>query len=207
MDALGDHEDRVLPRAVDVEVAHHRDRQPVGGVHREHQVLGHGLAGAIAPAGGLGGAEDPVVVLGPRRVGVLAEHFRGAGEHHPGAVPAAQLEHVAGAGDVDVEDPQRVVEVVLHADDGGQMEHGVDARTQGLFEGAEVGDVALHEPEVGVPVEVDAGVAGVLDRVDHRDRVPALQQRRHQVRSDQAVAARDDDVGHVRSFVWRVRAG
>ena len=91
--------------------------------------------------------------------------------------------------------------IVFDADDGGQVEDRVDTGSQGFFQRAQIGDVALHEPEVGMPVEVDAGVAGVLGEVEHRDRVAAVQQCGDQVRPDQAVAARHDDIRHIRSFV------
>ena len=65
----------------------------------------------------------------------------------------------------------------------------------------QISDVALHEPEVGVSVEVDAAVAGVLCEVKNRDRVSAVQQCRDQVRSDEAVAACHYDIGHVCSFL------
>ena len=66
---------------------------------------------------------------------------------------------------------------------------------------AQIGDIALHEPEVGVPVEVDTAVAGVLCEVENRDRISAVQQCGDQVRSDEAVAARHDDIGHICSFI------
>ena len=97
-------------------------------------MFGHGLAGAVAPPRGLRGTEDAIVVLGERRVGVFAENFRGAGEHHARPVPMAQLEHVASPRHVDVEYPERIVEVVLDTDDCGQMENRVDTGSQGFFE-------------------------------------------------------------------------
>ena len=57
--------------------------------------------------------------------------------------------------------PQRIVDVVLDTDDRGQVENRVDAGRQGAFEGGQIGDIARHEPEVGVPVEVEIAVPGV----------------------------------------------
>ena len=70
-----------------------------------------------------------------------------------------------------------------------------------FFECSQISDIALHEPEVGMPVEVDTGVAGVLREVENRDGVAAVQQCGHQVRSDEAVAACHDDIGHSCSFI------
>ena len=75
---------------------------------------------------------------------------------------------------VDVEYPQRIVEVVLDTDDCGQMENRVDTGSQCFFECGQISDVALHEPEVGVPVKVNAGVAGVLCEVEDGDGVSAV---------------------------------
>ena len=132
----------------------------MGGVHREDEMLGHGLAGAVAPPRGLRRTEDAIVVLGERRVRVFAEHLRRAGEHHACSVPMAQLEDVASAGHVDIENPKRIVEIVFDTDDCGQMEDHVDIGSQGFFEGGQIGDVALHEPEVGMPVEVNSWCRG-----------------------------------------------
>ena len=46
----------------------------------------------------------------------------------------AQLEDVAGAGHVDIENPQRIVHIVLDTDDRGQVEDRVDTGSQGFFE-------------------------------------------------------------------------
>ena len=92
--------------------------------------------------------------------------------------------------------------IVFHTDDRCQVEDGVDIGSQGFFERGQIGDIALDEPEVGMPVEVDAAVAGVLGEVENRDRVSAIQQCGHQVRSDETVAARHDDIGHICSFVF-----
>jgi hypothetical protein len=116
-------------------------------------------------------------------------------------VPMTQPEHVASAGHVDIENPQRIVEIVLDADDCGQMEDRVDAGSQGFRERGQIGDIALHEPEAGMPVKVDTGVAGVLCEVEDRDGVSAVQQCGDQVRSDEAVATCHDDIGHESSFI------
>ena len=102
-------------------------------VHREDEMLGHRLAGAVAPPRGPCRTENAIVVLGERRVGVFPKHLRGAGEHHACSVPMAQLEHVASAGHVDVENPERIVEIVFDTDDGGQVENRVDVAESRLF--------------------------------------------------------------------------
>ena len=165
-------------------------------MHREDQMLGHGLAGAVAPTRGPRRTEDAIIVLGERRVRVFPENLGGAGEQHACSVPLAQLQHVASADHVHVENPERILHVVLDTDNRGQVENRVDTGSQGFFECGQIGDVALHEPEVGVPVEVDAGVAGVLGEVEDRDGVSTVQQCGDQVRSDQAIAARHDDIRH-----------
>ena len=81
------------------------------------------------------------------------------------------------------------------------MEDRVDAGYQRLRERTDIGDIALNEPEVGMPVEVNARIAGVLGEVENRDRVSTVQQCGDQMRSDEAVTARHDDIGHLSSFL------
>ena len=114
----------------------------------------------------------------------------------------AQLEDVASAGHVDIENLERILEIIFDTDDCGQVEDRVNLGRQRSFERADIGDIALHEPEVGMPVEVDTGVAGVLCEVENRDRVSTAQQCGDQVRSDEAVAACHDDIGHECSFLY-----
>src|SRR5262249_51831482 len=73
------------------------------------------------------------------------------------------------------------------------------------FECGQISDIAPHEPEVGMPVEANIAVAGVLCEVENRDGVSAAQQCGDQVRSDEAVAACHDDIGHECSFISTYR--
>ena len=78
---------------------------------------------------------------------------------------------------------------------------GAEVRVD-LGDSTEISDIALHEPKVEMPVEVDTAITGVLGEVEYRDGVATVQQRGHQVRSDEAVAAGHDDIGHSFSFVY-----
>ena len=114
--ALRDYEDRVLARSVHIEVANNRHRQSVRRAHRENEMLGHGLAGAVTPPCSSRRTEYTIVVLGERRVRVLPEHLRCAGEHHASSVPATQFKDVSSANHVHVEYPKRVLDIVLDTD-------------------------------------------------------------------------------------------
>ena len=119
----------------------------------------------------------------------------------------AEFEDVAGPDHVDVEDLQGVVEVVLDSDDGRQVKNDVNLRGQRTFECGHIGDITLDETESGVVIEVDAGVPGVFCDVKHRHGVVALQQCGHQMGTDQAVAAGDDNMRHGHSFVVALPMG
>ena len=61
----------------------------------------------------------------------------------------AQLEHVTSPGHVHIENSERIVEIVLDTDDRSEVKNRVDAGSQGFLERGQVGDIALHESEVG----------------------------------------------------------
>ena len=138
-------------------------------------------------------------------VGADVEHaldleVAGRVQHHVGA-QAVRADELVGPGD-------RAVDVAL----GREVDDGVVARHGGHGRLA-VADVALHEREPRVAVEVGDGraVPGVGEEVVHGDRVVGgAQHVAHVVRADEAGAAGDEDAHDqppVRSATCGRRAG
>src|SRR6202040_2334490 len=115
-------------------------------------------------------AQQPVAVLAERRVARLAVDLRGGREDHALVVAVGELEDVLRAVDVDVEDVERVLDVMLDPDHRRQVVHEVGLGHQALQQvgvehrSLEVAEACLAEVvphlEVGGDVERHDLVAG-----------------------------------------------
>jgi hypothetical protein len=154
------HEDRkqaanvelVQPRAVNVEVAHHRHRQAelvVG----EAKMLADRLGGRVAPAIDRGGAEHPVVVFLPRNLGIAPVDFGGGAQDQALAVLVGGLEEILSAVDVYVEGLVRIGDVMVDPDHRRQMVDEVGLRRQAVDQ-FDVEDGVVHVMEARVTQEM-----------------------------------------------------
>ena len=108
------------------------------------------FGGAVAPSASRRRSEDAVVFLGEGGIRVFAVDLRGAGyEHLLVAVLMGELKDDVRPDDDRVERPYRVIDDVLHADDGGQMVDFVAFADQMIHQPL-VHHVVFEEAEFGI---------------------------------------------------------
>ena len=154
--------------------------------------LGHG----ISPAQTAGGRQHDVVGLGKAVLFVEAVYLRGRGDDDL-RVPAAMVngaQESFGAGHVGCHHGHRVFQHFFHANDRG---HVVDAVRpgDGLVETIPMQDVGLGEAKGGIAAErVEVCKRTGAQVVHHINLVAVRQMAFCQMRSDEACAARDQNM-------------